>query len=586
MMECDGEETVHIGFVNDFDGEDADDNISAIKAAADLQIRTNKSTNVQLHYIMDCGARRQYFDEMLGWLYSQDCTLPNGNAKCIFYLAPGVGDAQRKAEVEDRLFKGHGGNKIDICKYDTERMLPVEMFPWRDLRGFVVASPQYGIPMSRIQEMPKDALVYMTGDAGSVNARPQGSFETMLHACKKVEDVNGKITTCPSRLVLFPPIDPKQRSGYTRQCTTPGSYMTLFNVLANSGTNVFSENARSLAESTRRSIADRPTNERNAMITDDDMHKFFLYENGKVYINGVERDIEWGSSPRPIISNNGSVGGVIKNVDKRYVTLADNQYFNAPPGVNRRRRISLSNQISANGIIACLKPLRQKILLILSRDIDIQGIDASSQDASRIEVLAEKIVGEIMNGKVVLLLDRQDHELTNLSSRLSTYSEKFISCDVGPDTHEHIPEWQAIMNCMLATLFLFGDVLCEEPQIKMDTSKMQYVIGEIQNPTYCIPQGEIRETTPNYDSCVVDTAFQCIIHGAQISNLNHEIDADNGHMVICNQSAEVVNAYRRRDKAHVEHTMQNAQACLRVKKSNIQDDKSMPQQQSTRCRQS
>ena len=552
---ADSKKTVRIGFINDFDGEDSDDNISALKTAAELQM-SKGDTFVELHYIMDCGARRQYFQVMLGWLFSEENTLINGNAKCFFYLAPGVEDQVRREEVLDRMEKALGAG-IDIDKYATEKMMPVDMFPWRCLNALVIAASQYGIPMGRIQEMPAEACIYMTGDRGSVNARPESSFDIIVSSSSKVQDDNGLVTSCPSRLILFPPVDPDKKSGYTRQCSTPGAYMTLFNKLANNGTNAFSANAVSLAESTRRSILDRPDNSRNAVFTSEDVGKYLLYQNGDVYVNGTKREIEWGSSPQPVGSY---LSGLIKHVTQEYITLADHQYFIAPEGINRRRRITLSNQISLNNFIASLKPRRKKsVISVHDRENGIGTV--TTQDALHIEVLAETIVKGIIKGHNIILLDMQDNTVTNLSSRLSAYSQKFIGTNVSAGKEDNIAEWNAVMNCLLGSLFLFGDVLCDEPEIKMDKNKAEFVIAEIQNPTYCLPDGTIRELTPNYDSCVVDTALQCTIHDADITNLNH-VYGTRGEMIICNQSFNTVNAYRRRDEAHIEFMMDHAMVTM------------------------
>ena len=538
-----------VGLVHDWDREDVDDSLSSYKILSALEIRSNKSEHVRLHFIVDCGARREYFRKILGWMLGENGRLDEANAQCVFYHAP-VTDPERRAEVGNRMQDALGAESgyFNIDR-SSDPMLSMKDFPWSRLSSLIVASTQHGIDVSQIAKMPTTSKVWFTGDKGSVNARPQNVYNQMLISCKLCFDEQGTAYPCGSRYVEVPPIDPNGASGYSRQCTIPGDYLNMFCILSKNHAekmpgekNVFKDITTGLSESTRRMFCDRPTNDRNATFTPQDIGKKLLVKDGICYIDAKEKEVHWGmvTPPPDMTSVIADVGLTVK--------LTDGTEFDLPDGMNRRRRINLSNALSQDKMLQGLQPTR-KLLIITMNESGESIVRVGAQD---IEQFASKIINDIMQGLKVWACDTENHTVTDIGMRLNAYSSAYIGSRVDQENTHNIEEWVAVTHSLLATLIMFGAVLCPPPCIQMDSSQWEYVIGEVIHPRYCKPKGSIRETTPNYDSAVVDTAYEVVLNGADINNWA-SVKHEDGHLTICHQSEDIVNKYKARDEQHINH---------------------------------
>lgn len=541
---------VDIGLVHDWDPEDFDDTLSTYKLLSGLELRSVKSCRVRLHFIVDCGARREYVSKTLGWMLGKNGKLDEGNAQCFFYHAP-VTDPERRAEIGDRM-KNALGAESGYFNIDqsSDSMLSMKDFPWGKLSSLIFAAPQHGIDVSQIAKMPTTSKVWFTGDKGSVNARPQDVYNQMLISCKLCFDEQGTAYPCSSRYVEVPPIDPNGYSGYSRQCTTPGEYLNMFCILSKNhaekmpgAKNVFKDITTGLSESTRRMFCDRPTNDRNANFTPQDIGKELLVKDGICYLDGKTKEIYWGMvTPPPNITR-----GVITHVGLT-VKLTDGTEFDLPDGINRRRRINLSNALSQAKVLEGLQPT-QKLLIITMNESGESIVRVGAQD---IEQFASKIINDIMQGLKVWACDTENHTVTDIGMRLNAYSSAYIGSRVNQENTHNIEEWVAVTHALLATLIMFGAVLCPPPSIQMDSSQWEYVIGEVIHPRHCKPNGCIRETTPNYDSAVIDTAYEVMLNGVDINNFA-AVKHEDGHLTICHQSEDIVNKYKARDEQHINH---------------------------------
>ena len=538
-----------VGLVHDWDREDVDDSLSSYKILSALEMRSNKSEHVRLHFIVDCGARREYFRKVLGWMLGENGRLDEGNAQCFFYHAP-VTDPERRAEIGNRMQDALGAESgyFNIDR-SSDPMLSMKDFPWSRLSSLIVASTQHGIDVSQIAKMPTTSKVWFTGDKGSVNARPQNVYNQMLISCKLCFDEQGTAYPCDSRYVEVPPIDPNGDSGYSRQCTIPGDYLNMFCILSKNHAekmpgqkNVFKDITTGLSESTRRMFCDRPTNDHNATFTPQDIGKTLLVQDGICFINGKEKEVHWGMvTPPP------NMTCVIADVGLT-VKLADGTEFDLADGINRRCRINLSNALSRIKMLQGLRPTRELLIITMNES----GESIVRLGAQDIEQFASKIINDIMQGWKVWACDTENHTVTDIGMRLNTYSSAYIGSRVDQENTHNIEEWVAVTHSLLATLIMFGAVLCPPPSIQMDSSQWEYVIGEVINPRYCKPNGSIRETTPNYDSAVIDTAYEVVLNGADINDWA-SVKHEDGHLTICHQSEDIVNKYKARDEQHINH---------------------------------
>ena len=544
---------VDIGLVHDWDPEDFDDTLATFKLFSALELRVDKTVHVRLHFIVDCGARREYFTKTLGWMLGQNNTLEEGNAQCFFYHAPVI-DAERRAEVGNRM-KNALGAESGYFNIDqsSDPMLSMKDFPWERLSSLILAAPQHGIDVSKIAKMPTTSKVWFTGDKGSVNARPQDVYNQLLISCKLCFDEQGTPYPCSSRYIEFPPIDPNGYTGYTRDCTIPGDYLNMFCILSRNhaeqmpcAKNVFQDITTGLSESTRRMLCDRPTNDRNANFTGNDTCKELLLQNDICYLDGKAKEVYWGVvTPPPDMTR-----GVITHVGST-VILSDGTEFDLPEGITRRRRINVSNALSQKKVLQGLRPTR-KLLIITVNESEESIVRLGADD---IEQSASKMIKDIMQGLKVWACDTENHAVTDIGMRLNAYSSAYIGSRVDEaSAHniDNIEEWTAVTHSLLSVLILFGAVLCSPPCIRMDSGQWEYVIGEVISPRHCKPIGSICELTPNYDSAVLDTAYEVMLNGADINNwaaVKHE----DGHLTICHQTEDVIKRYKKRDQQHINH---------------------------------
>ena len=70
---------VDLGLVHDWDPEDFDDTLSSYKLFSALELRGDKSVQVRLHFIVDCGSRREYVKRTMQWMMGENGMLEEGN---------------------------------------------------------------------------------------------------------------------------------------------------------------------------------------------------------------------------------------------------------------------------------------------------------------------------------------------------------------------------------------------------------------------------------------------------------------------------------------------------------------------------
>lgn len=537
---------VHVGAIHDPDREDGDDTIANLKAAAILALRSNKEEPVEIHYIMDCGARMDYFMHVIGWMLDGN-EIPDANARFIFY-GVSITDVERIEEVKNRMCSAlHRGADLNINHTNFE-MLHIDRFPWGKLAALIIAAPQYGIPMQNISKMPPGADVYFVGDRNSVNARGF-DFDKMQDACTIYES-DGE-HTIESRLRCFPPIDPSSQAGMTRQCLTSGGWVDNFCLLGDTGKSAFADVAEGLIDSTRRTIVDRPGNERDATIFEGDEGSHVDIKEGRVFLTSanetLERPVQWGNQIPPTVS------GVIESVDNRpggLVVLSNGKQFVRPDGKGLRRRLNLSNELTMENVNDKLKPHN-------SFTIRVEGHSTTTRSARSLGSAVQSILEVITDHEVYIDSFKGSFPL---SKRIGSYSETYMGYTLCPDNSAVcLPEWKAVIYNVLSTLILFGDVFTQGPSLTMDKAHRQAVIAKlIRGVPGC--DGNLSETTPNYDSAVVDAAFRSCLDGKKITDTLSFQKDQKGHVIVCHQDESVIEGYKSRDEQHIQYVRKMAVA--------------------------
>ena len=553
-MRC-TEKPLNVGSANDFDVEDADDTLAWLKAAAWL--RKYKDQHVILHLILDCGARVDYFFKVLGFLL-EDGRIIGSNACIRIYLAE-PRDELRKSEVTSQMQTAHNvpaEEDFDIHKTRHD-VLSIDSFPWEELDVFLVQAPQYSIPMQRVAEMPPTSKVWYVGDDDSVNNRGFPHSELKV-ACKR--NCEGQ-----SRYIGNPPRDKNGNSGMTRQCLTPFAIIDLFCLLSKSEDgDIFKDLVRAFAESVRRTIFDRPDNSRNETITAEHIGKNLDISGTDVHLDGTELKVHWGTVKPQDISGvitavNEHTGEIKVSVQPatvgRMASIATDveQAIQRPECINRRRRITLSNRISNEAYVAqvvskvdAAKPADATKLLVTVDD-KLEG----SWSVADLDKLASHVLKWTMDSQQVLVARGDNPEQkVNISNRLQVYSSTYMGHTVtGFNQTDHSretnDEWSAILYCTLASVFLFGNALCPTRPIAMAADRHEAVMATIIDGF----GGKLDYTTPNYDGAVMDMALHSLLEG----DVDLLVDkCEDGHCVVGNQTEETIEAYRKRDREHID----------------------------------
>jgi hypothetical protein len=93
----------------------------------------------------------------------------------------------------------------------------------------------------------------------------------------------------------------------------------------------------------------------------------------------------------------------------------------------------------------------------------------------------------------------------------------------------------------------------------MDKAHRQAVIAKlIRGVPGC--DGNLSETTPNYDSAVVDAAFRSCLDGKKITDTLSFQKDQKGHVIVCHQDESVIEGYKSRDEQHIQYVRKMAVA--------------------------
>lgn len=507
---------LHLGLITDVDEEDLDDWCAILKMVAVMRLllKDNPSTHVTVHVALDCNDRIKYLKCLLQ-AFSQcikdTLYIHDANLEFVIYKFE-VTSAERLKEVNRRMHKA-----LQKDAHDADAVVKIEEsrdpseFPWLFLDALIVAGPLHGMDTGNIKHMPIYSVVAQVGDNKSVNGQPNEEFMKMQSACKLKSNGNGDVRI-ESRYWEFPPVDPNGEDGITRQSLISIAYMEIFCVLnEKTKQHTFQMMIEGLANATRRTFTDRPDNRRGKHV------RIRIDVSNKKTVEAMMLDIQPSSSISITIFNTKTQSQIVKKI--------------GPVG-------NMYNEI--------LK-------------------------------MADKLLADLSENNVVLVqssvsLSPEIGNVTlNLTALFQSYCEKF-QIDESDPLAQHSPytEKIAILTCVLSSMAVFGNIFAPSPEIATDPQFMDLVKSEIiQGFPKSKPQGELKFLTPNYDGRVCEAVLLHVLQLTPLQNLKHvvvhgyaaQLDAPSGtvasmaaggHVVVCKQDKEEIDAYKSREKEQLD----------------------------------
>lgn len=533
---------LHVGTINDPDEEDSDDNAALMFLFWWL---IHNKIEAVVHLVLDCGARIDYFFKVLGFLLEND-HIVDSKAYVRIYLAEAC-DEQRTAEVRNRMRKAlnvPGNQEFDIRK-TNHAFLSIDQFPWDKLHIFFVEAPQYSVPMNFIDKMPPTSPVIFVGDSGSVNSRGFDHDE-LKHACTR-NCVSGQ-----SRYIGLPPVDKDGLSGMTRQGLTSFELVSLFLVLGRGGGGVVFQNlAMSFCESLRRTIFDRPNNERNGTITGHNIDSYLVVKGKNVFIDGKKVVVKWGGvEPKDVEGNiievNEHTGKVKVHVQpvaagRMPSTMDVEVTIERPEGNNLRGRINRSNATTVRKFIYQLVTACKTDPTMPLETVNVAlGEQQSSWSLADLDNLTSHVLQSTMKGHQVLV-GRKGEKAVDISDRLRRYVAKYMGVDVtGDQGRESEEEFHAILFCTLASVFIFGNVLSSTEPIAMADDMHEAVLDVISGGF----GGRLKKGTPNYDTVGMYVGLQTLKGCLDVKMDKCEL----GHCVVGHQNEAAILEYEKCDQ--------------------------------------
>jgi len=509
---------VHLGLATDVDEEDLDDWCAILKIAAVMRLilKDNPDTHVTVHFLLDCNDRIKYLKclmQAFSRCNKDTLYIHDANLEFVIYKFE-VTSAERLKEVDRRMHKAlqkdaHGADAHDEVVKIEESRKPSK-FPWHFLDAFIVAGPLHGINTDNIKNMPIYSVVAQVGDNKSVNAQPNEEFMKMQSACKLKRNGNEDVRI-ESRYWEFPPQDPNGEDGVTRQSLISISYMEIFCVLhEKTKQHTFQMMIEGLANATRRTFTDRPDNRRGKHMRNR------IDVSNKKTVEAMMLDIQPSSSITFTRCNTKTQAQIVEKI--------------GPVG---------------NMFNAILK-MADKLLTDLSED--------------NVVLVQSSVSLSPAMGNVTL----------NLSALFQSYCQQF-QIDESDPLAQHSPytEKIAILTCILSSMAVFGNIFAPSPEIATDPQFMDLVKSEIvQGFPKCKPQGELKFLTPNYDGRVCEGVLLHVLQLTPLQNLKHVVVhgygahpdtqpavasmAAGGHVVVCKQGEEEMDAYKSREKEQLD----------------------------------
>lgn len=526
---------VHIGMDTDPDDEDDDDACALLKAVGMMQLLNHNNPDLQVtfHLQLDTNERVFFTQKVLGPfcdVNGSTLEIKGANLRFELYKFPITDDTyeHRRAEVKRRMDKalhqmsdtdGQMQKAIESVKFQDPAT-----FPWEILDAYVVAASMYGLNMNNITKMPKESPVLFTGDGRSVNARPREMYDAMLQACTKFENkwawADCQVqsdTEISSRFYQFPPVDPEKNDGFTRQCRIGVGFMELFCVLSQ----------------THESAA-----------------------------------VTHAVGPSPWKGMAQSLG----NAMCRFVCNRPDEQPEQDRGKLTRNRLNVSN---ARSLVVMNDLNPNTVLKIRVRNGDKELLNEHRpNNLDQLQAMALSLVS-LMNLEVFISssIDKSQGKLKelNLTLLFNSYVNK---CNWNEDDNEKFEnsvetEKNAIMSSVLATMILFGNVFGPPPSIKAAPEFQERTVAEvISGFQSCNPDGEITGFSPDYDAVVTEAAMLHCFNVIPLGQYTHKL-TEEGHMIMCHQKEEVINAYIAREKQIMQVLMESQKALLRLQKVSV-----------------